>query len=116
MSQDTNDRQGADMSQHSQELASFTLPAGTVCKRNGIPFELAADTVIRCHPDNWPAIRDEFVPTVGGLAAGKGYGATCSRSQSRQLPVTPCTAQSAPTSMANSESLMSSCELHKART
>lgn len=47
-------------------LQTFTLPAGTVCKQNGIPFELAANTLIRCHPDNWPLIRDEFAPTVKG--------------------------------------------------
>ena len=35
------------------EICEHTLPAGTVCKRNGIPFELAADTVIRCHPENY---------------------------------------------------------------
>lgn len=40
----------------------FTLPAGTICKRNGIPFQLVADTEIESHPDNWPLIRDEFVP------------------------------------------------------
>lgn len=35
------------------ELQTFILPAGTVCKRNGIPFTLAYATQIECHPDNW---------------------------------------------------------------
>lgn len=30
---------------------TFTLPAGTVCKRGGIPFALQQDTVIQCHPE-----------------------------------------------------------------
>ena len=47
------------------DLEKFTLPAGTLCKRGAMPFELVADTVIRCHPDNWPDIRDGFVPSVG---------------------------------------------------
>lgn len=46
------------------ELATFTLLAGTVCKRGGIPFELAADTLIVCHPDNWPLIQEGFVPSI----------------------------------------------------
>lgn len=48
------------------DLQEFTLPAGTVCKRGGIPFELTSDTVIQCHPDNWPLIRDGFVPECDG--------------------------------------------------
>lgn len=54
------------------DLQDFTLPAGTVCTRGGIPFELAADTVIRCHPDNWPLIRDGFVPEVGEATKAEG--------------------------------------------
>lgn len=50
------------------ELQTFILPAGTVCKRNGIPFTLAYATQIECHPDNWELIRDGFVPSVGGQA------------------------------------------------
>ena len=59
-----------------------TLPAGTICKRGGVPFELVADTVIRCHPDNWPDIRDGFVPSVS-------YGPTCVDSQALQPPPVP---------------------------
>lgn len=44
---------------------TFTLPAGTVCKRSGIPFVLMTDTLIECHPGNWPLIRDGFSPSVG---------------------------------------------------
>lgn len=61
-------------------LHKFTLPAGTICKRGGIPFELAADTTVLCHPDNWPLTRDGFKPSVS-------YGdqqLVCSHSQ--QLP------------------------------
>lgn len=28
-------------------LHEFILPAGTVCKRNGVPFELVEDTRVR---------------------------------------------------------------------
>lgn len=87
----------------------FTLPAGAVCKRNGIPFELVADAVIRCHPENWPLIRDDFVPEVA-------YGETFLRSQSEQLPDMPSVAQPGPTSMTSSESLASSCDAHTSRT
>jgi hypothetical protein len=41
------------------ELQTFTLPAGTVCKRNGIPFKLQHATQIECHPDNWELIKGE---------------------------------------------------------
>lgn len=44
---------------------TFTLPAGTICKRGGVPFILAADTVIECHPENWVLIQEGFVPSVG---------------------------------------------------
>lgn len=87
----------------------FTLPAGVVCKRNGIPFELVADVAIRCHPENWPLIRDDFVPEVA-------YGETFLRSQSEQLPDMPSVAQPGPTSMTSSESLASSCDAHTSRT
>lgn len=43
------------------ELHTFTLPAGTVCKRNGIPFRLQHATQIECHPDNWELIRSQKV-------------------------------------------------------
>ncbi|WP_284335415.1 hypothetical protein [Comamonas sp. NoAH] len=39
--------------------SSFTLPAGTVCKRNGIPFKLQHATQIECHPGVWPLIKGE---------------------------------------------------------
>lgn len=48
------------------ELHTFTLPAGTVCQRNGIPFRLQHATQIECHPDNWELIRDGFKPSIAG--------------------------------------------------
>lgn len=53
------------------ELKTFTLPAGTVVKRGGIPFRLLSDAQIECHPENWPLIRDGFVPSVGGQALAR---------------------------------------------
>lgn len=41
------------------EKATFLLPAGTVCKRNGIPFTLQQATRIECHPGVWPLIKGE---------------------------------------------------------
>lgn len=41
------------------ELRTFTLAAGTVCHRNGIPFHLQHATQIECHPGVWPLIRGE---------------------------------------------------------
>lgn len=41
------------------DLQAFTLPAGTVCHRNGIPFKLQHATQIECHPGVWPLIRGE---------------------------------------------------------
>lgn len=41
------------------ELHTFTLPAGTVCHRNGIPFRLKHATQIECHPGVWPLIKGE---------------------------------------------------------
>lgn len=41
------------------EKQTFTLPAGTVCHRNGIPFELQQATQIECHPGVWPLIKGE---------------------------------------------------------
>lgn len=38
---------------------TFTLPAGTVCKRNGIPFVLQHATQIECDPAIWPLIEIE---------------------------------------------------------
>lgn len=80
---------------------AFTLPAGTVCKRGGIPFELAAGTVIRCHPETWPLIRDGFKPEVGNQRL--------SLSQDEQVPVKPCHAAGLPVmSTTNNSSLKSS--------
>lgn len=41
------------------EQQTFTLPAGAVCHRNGIPFKLQHATQIECHPDNWPLIKGD---------------------------------------------------------
>lgn len=41
------------------EQQTFTLPAGTVCKRNNISFTLRHATQIDCHPGVWPLIRGE---------------------------------------------------------
>lgn len=38
------------------ELQTFTLPAGTVCHRNGMPFVLQHAAQVECHPGNWQAI------------------------------------------------------------
>ena len=38
---------------------AFTLAAGTVCHRNGIPFKLQQPTRIECHPGVWPLIKGE---------------------------------------------------------
>ena len=42
--------------QRAQGLQAFTLPAGAMCWRDGIPFRLMHATQIECHPDNWPLI------------------------------------------------------------
>ena len=41
------------------EVQLFTLPSGTLVKRNGLPFRLLNATVIKCHPGNWEAIQQE---------------------------------------------------------
>lgn len=38
---------------------TFTLPAGTVCKRKGIPFVLQHATLIECAPEMWPEIQSQ---------------------------------------------------------
>lgn len=38
---------------------TFTLAAGSVCKRNGLPFKLLHATQIECHPGLWPLIKGE---------------------------------------------------------
>lgn len=90
------------------ELQTFTLPAGTVCKRNGIPFKLQHATQIECHPDNWELIRDGFKPSIDGQTFD------CSQSvQGLDMPTVaqPCLA-SATTS---SSSLLSSLDRSKSR-
>lgn len=69
----------------STAMAQFVLPHGTVCTRHGIPFELAEDTRIRCHPANWAAIREEF-------CAEADYG-KLPESQEAQVPAKPCQAE-----------------------
>ena len=70
-----------------RELQTFTLPAGTTCKRNGIPFKLQHATQIECHPENLDLILDGFVPSVDGQAL--------SRNQPEQGLGIPQVAQSA---------------------
>lgn len=48
------------------DIQTFTLPAGTVVHRNGIPVFLVADTQISTHVNNWPLIRGDFKPGTGG--------------------------------------------------
>lgn len=67
------------------DIQVFTLPAGTVCKRGGVPFVLHAATQIECHPDNWPLIQEGFKPSINGQAL------ECS--QSLQGLDMPCVAQ-----------------------
>lgn len=45
--------------------ALYVLPAGTICQRNGIPFELTERVIVRTNEANWPLIKDEFKPTTG---------------------------------------------------
>ncbi len=47
-----------------EPMETFILPAGTVCKRNGIPFELSDATEIRTSPSVWKLIRDDFIPEI----------------------------------------------------
>lgn len=49
------------MTKHKGEemMNEYTLPKGTVCKINGIPFALNEDTVIRCHEENWKLMHDD---------------------------------------------------------
>lgn len=89
-------------------ITTLTLPAGTVCKRAGIPFTLRHATHIDCHPENWPLIRDGFTASIGGQAL------VCSQSvQGLDMPTVaqPC-ATSATTS---SSSLESSTGFNKSR-
>ena len=47
------------MADQQSSLSVFTLPAGTVCHRNGVPFTLLHATQIECHPGVWPLIKGE---------------------------------------------------------
>lgn len=47
------------MADQQSTLSVFTLPAGTVCHRNGVLFTLLHATQIECHPDNWRLIREQ---------------------------------------------------------
>lgn len=49
---------------------AFTLAAGTVCHRNGIPFKLQQPTRIDCHPGVWPLIKGE-PPELEGEAVAQ---------------------------------------------
>ena len=42
-----------------EPVTTFTLPAGTVCKRNGVPFMLQHATQIECAPGAWTLISIE---------------------------------------------------------
>lgn len=77
-------------------MDNFILPAGTVCKRNGIPFMLMTTTLIECHPDSWPLIRDDFKPEVGYPRFDFN--------QSEQLPVNPFQAAALPVTSITSNS------------
>lgn len=61
------------------QLETFTLPAGTICKRNGIPFALVEDTKISTHPGNIEMIREEFVPAVGESGSATDSGSASPR-------------------------------------
>lgn len=91
------------------EQCTFTLPAGTVCKRAGVPFKLLTTTQIECHPENFDAISDGFTPQIDGQAL------VCS--QSVQGLDKPTEAQPFLTSATtSSSSLASSLDFSKSRT
>lgn len=56
------------MADQQSSLSVFTLPAGTVCHRNGIPFKLQHATQIECHPEVWPLIKGD-PPELEGESA-----------------------------------------------
>lgn len=90
------------------DIQVFTLPAGAVCKRGGVPFVLHVATQIECHPDNWPLIQEGFKPSINGQAL------ECS--QSLQGLDMPCVAQPCATSETTSNSsLASSTGCNKSR-
>lgn len=91
------------------ELKTFTLPAGAVVKRGGIPFRLSSDTQIECHPENWIAIQEGFEPVIDGQALV--------RNQSLHSFAKPEVAQPCLTSETTSNSsLASSLDFSKSRT
>lgn len=91
------------------EVKTFTLPAGTVVKRGGIPFRLLSDAQIECHPENWAAILEGFKPSINGQALA------CS--QSKHGLDMPAVAQPLFTSATtNNSSLASSLDRSKSRT
>lgn len=47
------------------DTKTFTLPAGTVCKRNGIPFTLQHATQVECCTDDWTLIQGEPPEAAG---------------------------------------------------
>lgn len=86
----------------------FTLPAGAVCNRGGVPFVLHVAAQIECHPENWPLIQEGFKPSINGQAL------ECS--QSLQGLDMPCVAQPCATNDATSNSsLESSTGCNKSR-
>lgn len=54
-------------------MKTFTLPAGTVCKFNGIPFVLVADTEVQSHEANEALIRIEGGLTSSFKGANSGH-------------------------------------------
>lgn len=90
----------------------FILPAGTLCKRGGIPFKLVHAVQVECHPENWPLIREGFVPSVAATE-----GQALARSQSLQGLDMPTVAQPCGVSATtSSSSLESSSDFSKSRT
>lgn len=51
----------------------FTLPAGTACYRNGIPFVLQREMQIECHPDNWPLIKSRLPECKKGCTTHESH-------------------------------------------
>jgi hypothetical protein len=86
---------GIEVTEHFDEPGEFVLPAGTVCRLSGVPFELATETRIWCHPENYKLLI----------------------SQSLHTPVKPCHAAALPVmSTTNSSSFESNFEASQSRT
>lgn len=70
-----NEKDGAVIER--QGLETFTLKAGEVVTRNGVPAYLTKDTEIQTHPNNWPlmhashAIGDPNLPITGPADSSK---------------------------------------------